>query len=267
MISRFFTAACLLLGVLLAGCAGDSDPADPSDTSDSSDYVFGFVTMTDEFANSVDDRSGADVVLRASDGRTFATKTNSDGGWRIDDLPAEVYTIRVSSPVYNARTESDSTWNMQYVGQGAFKVQDFRLAKMMSSAMYYDAKVEITWMKVRNHVDTTIIEDSIATISLTYSTRNETLASTDIVALAEHPSDDCSKSLATRGGVSVTQISASERSLNINPFFDVARSKYGASLIGRTVYVQIRPTAYTFDPLLARQVKQCINPVVVPITF
>src|SRR5688572_20253056 len=124
------TVCCLFVVLIVAnGCAGGGTPVDPTP---SNNYLFGEVTATDEFSNVVIDRSGIEVTLYASDGSQFRTQTDSAGGWRFYNMPPDVYAMRISSQRFTRRFGVDSIWNMQYVGRGAYQVQEFRVASELS---------------------------------------------------------------------------------------------------------------------------------------
>lgn len=256
-------ASCIVVAMLVVtGCTKDNDPVDPSG---SDNYIYGVVTATDEFGNPVADRSGADITATASNGVVYRAKTASDGTWRLYDLPSEVYRIQVGSPEYDARSGVDSMDNVQYNGHGAYRLQEFRLMKMLSSAVSFNPTVDIEWRYIRDGHDTSVIDDSVANITLTFSTRSRSKQFSEIVQYAMSPDDDCSEVFGSAYFPPVR--TDSTRTFNVNSLFTEAKKKFGDNVRGRTMYIHIRPSFSVYDPSTQKFVNPCVAPVVVPVTF
>lgn len=235
-------------------------PSAPIVTTSSDNDLHGFVELWDSCGGQEADLQGV-VVTATSANWSGSDTTGKDGTWTIADAPAGVYIIDASRGAFVAHPIT----NVQYVGSGKYDVRKVWLSAPMPSDFVSSARVDSSyWHFETQELENGVVRhfDSVYTIDISVDTKCAMSGSLDY-RIVESPDADCDSAIVStiygeptpNGTTQIVWLGSAYKKLV---------DRYGSSLWGKHLYLQIRPTKYGKR---ADGTVGCLQPVVVDLFY
>jgi len=260
----FVVAVSIVVG--LSGCSKDGGTT-PTETGS----ITGGMQLWDKYADVVTDESNVVVTALGSKGIPYADTTGADGKWEVKGLPADVYTLTASHPVYTVSSMLTGVFtNLQFVGVGTYKLQDLGLEAPREHDLNKVIDLSIGWdydSTYVSHPPAHYRVDSTRFMRLKLESAISGPSNISYkIAVTETADAPCNTSLVSnshaqrvREGNTVT--------FDFSAVYAALLKLYPNGLTGRTFYILIRPEWTIRDPYTFAMHEQCLPPFVVPVTF
>ena len=114
----------IVCSLLIWGCKGDPGPAGP----ELSGNILGSVTMVDSLNMSIQDKSGASIILYP---KIDSTTSLSDGSWQLNNVPEGIYDITIAKSGFYTQ----KIFQFQFVGGGNYSFYPIEMIPFLSGSV------------------------------------------------------------------------------------------------------------------------------------
>lgn len=254
----------IVIVLFVVACQPDDNGVVPS-----KGVFYGDVVLFDQYSDSITDRSGATIEAISSSGTVHQTLTDAAGSWRIENIPTEVYEVKITHPDYDTNLwgSAHSLKNLTHGGAGAQFVGRFSMAKVAEMDLIRVIDASTVWSYDSTlhpggyHVDSTVK----LIVKLESKLSKSESAAKYVLALTGTPDATCGEEFdrLPRGFIRTDNIVEFDLSKSYGRLRDNAKR----TADGKTFYLQIRRDYDPLDPRTYQKTGKCLPPFVVTLTL